>query len=241
MFEILFPLTGSFTDASALPHALEMARVTGARVHLVRVLESRRASDRPIDPVDWHIKKLEAEGALAEAAARFAEAGVPVEEVLLEGNPTEHLLHYAHRTGAELIVLAGGVGIEQAAAAAGHARPALAINAHGFVGDDARRAADTFFPPYAETMSRIGRERGWSGVTRAQFDAGLGPRGHLLVGEPEQVAEKILRQHEVFGNDRYLLQFSVGTVPHRDMLRAIELLGTEVAPLVRREVASRSA
>ncbi|NLG08210.1 MAG: universal stress protein [Deinococcales bacterium] len=110
MFEILFPLTGSFTDASALPHALEMARVTGARVHLVRVLESRRASDRPIDPVDWHIKKLEAEGALAEAAARFAEAGVPVEEVLLEGNPTEHLLHYAHRTGAELIVLAGGTG-----------------------------------------------------------------------------------------------------------------------------------
>src|SRR5690606_41247583 len=92
-----------------------------------------------------------------------------------------------------------------------------------------------------KTRPRVGRGSGRRGATRAQLDAGLGPRGHLLVGEPEQVAEKLLRQPEVFGNDRYLLQFSVGTVPHRDMLRAIELLGTEVAPLVRREVASRSA
>lgn len=125
-----------------------------------------------------------------------------------------------------------------AAAAAGHARPPLAINAHGFIGRDGAAAADTFFPPYAEAMSRIGRERGWSGITRSQFDAGIGPNGHLVIGESEQVAEKIVRQHRVFGNQRYLLQFSVGTVPHRAMLEAIELFGTEVAPLVRREIAA---
>ena len=179
------------------------------------------------EPVQRPLPVWVAVGGTPESAARAGYLGLPMTLAIIGGLPERF------RPFADIHA--------QAAAAAGHARPALAINAHGFVGDDARRAADTFFPPYAETMSRIGRERGWSGVTRAQFDAGLGPRGHLLVGEPEQVAEKILRQHEVFGNDRYLLQFSVGTVPHRDMLRAIELLGTEVAPLVRREVASRSS
>src|SRR5690606_29182213 len=104
---------------------------------------------------------------------------------------------------------------------------------------DSRTAADVFFPPYAMVMSRLGRERGWSGISREHFETGRQPRGHLMVGDPEEVAEKILFQHEVFGMQRYLLQFSVGTVQHQRMLEAIELFGTEVAPLVRAEVARR--
>ncbi|HZW28157.1 MAG TPA: Atu2307/SP_0267 family LLM class monooxygenase [Trueperaceae bacterium] len=178
------------------------------------------------EPVQRPLPVWVAVGGTPESAARAGYLGLPMVLAIIGGQPARF------RPFADIHA--------QAAAAAGHERPALAINAHGFLADDAKRAADTFFPPYAETMSRIGRERGWSGVTRAQFDAGLGPHGHLLVGEPEQVAEKLLAHHEVFGNRRYLLQFSVGTVPHRDMLRSIELLGTVVAPLVRREVAARS-
>ncbi len=118
---------------------------------------------------------------------------------------------------------------------------AVSINSHGFLADDSREAAELFFPPYAEAMSRIGRERGWPPTTRQQFDAMRGPRGSLLVGNPQEVIEKVLREHELFGHQRALFQLSVGTMPHAKMLRAIELLGTEVAPAVRREVARRTA
>jgi alkanesulfonate monooxygenase SsuD/methylene tetrahydromethanopterin reductase-like flavin-dependent oxidoreductase (luciferase family) len=85
-------------------------------------------------------------------------------------------------------------------------------------------------------MTRIGRERGWPPMTRDHYDALLGPRGSLLVGSPQQVIDKILYEHELFGNERFLAQLSVGTMRHSSMMRAIELLGTEVAPAVRREV-----
>jgi alkanesulfonate monooxygenase SsuD/methylene tetrahydromethanopterin reductase-like flavin-dependent oxidoreductase (luciferase family) len=87
-------------------------------------------------------------------------------------------------------------------------------------------------------MSEIGRERGWhGGFTRPEFDAATGPDGALLVGTAEQVAAKIVAQHRLFGHDRFLAQVSVGNVPHHLVMRAIELLGTEVAPLVRHELA----
>ena len=89
-------------------------------------------------------------------------------------------------------------------------------------------------------MTAIGRERGWPPMLRPTFDALRSPRGALLVGSPEQVAEKILVQHELFGHTRFLAQMSVGTMPHAQVLRSIELLGTEVAPLVRAEVARRT-
>src|SRR5690606_30890776 len=82
----------------------------------------------------------------------------------------------------------------RAAAAAGKPRPPLAINSHGFIAEDSRTAADVFFPPYAMVMSRLGRERGWSGISREHFETGRQPRGHLMVGDPEEVAEKILFQ-----------------------------------------------
>jgi alkanesulfonate monooxygenase SsuD/methylene tetrahydromethanopterin reductase-like flavin-dependent oxidoreductase (luciferase family) len=90
-------------------------------------------------------------------------------------------------------------------------------------------------------MNAIGRERGWSEIRRQDFDALRTLRGALVVGSPEQVVEKILFQHELFGHQRFLAQISVGDLPHPKVLRAIELLGTEVAPAVRAEVARRTA
>jgi probable LLM family oxidoreductase len=117
----------------------------------------------------------------------------------------------------------------------GHAPDKLrvAVNQHGFVGEDRASAADVFYPPYAEVMSRIGRERGWPGLSRAGFDAGMGPDGHLLVGSPEEVAARIVSEHRIFRNDRFMLQMGVGPVPHDAIMRSIELFGTKVAPIVR--------
>jgi probable LLM family oxidoreductase len=117
----------------------------------------------------------------------------------------------------------------------------VGVNGHGLVGDTSKAAADAFFPSYAQAMSRIGRERGWPPTTREQFEAGRAPRGHLAVGSPQEVAEKVLFQHEHFGHQRHLLQMDVGGVPHRDVMRSIELLGTEVAPVVRDEVRRRTS
>ena len=116
----------------------------------------------------------------------------------------------------------------------------VSINSHVFVADDSQEASDVFYPPYAEVMTRIGRERGWPPLTRQQFEAGRTLRGALAVGSPQQVIDKILFQHEIFGHQRFLAQVS-GVVPHARMMRHIELLGTEVAPVVRREVEARVA
>jgi alkanesulfonate monooxygenase SsuD/methylene tetrahydromethanopterin reductase-like flavin-dependent oxidoreductase (luciferase family) len=130
----------------------------------------------------------------------------------------------------------------ESARRAGHdpARLPVSINSHAFVADTSREAADVFYPAYAEVMSRIGRERGWPPTTRVQFEASRGPRGALLVGSPQEVIDKILFQHEVFGNQRYLVQLTVGPMPHDRVMRAIELMGTVVAPAVRAEVARRT-
>jgi alkanesulfonate monooxygenase SsuD/methylene tetrahydromethanopterin reductase-like flavin-dependent oxidoreductase (luciferase family) len=117
----------------------------------------------------------------------------------------------------------------------------VSINSHSYVAATSQRAGDEFFGPYAAMMSKIGRERGWPPMTRAQFDAGRTRRGALVVGSPEEVAGKILFQHELFGHQRFLAQMSVGPMPHADVLRSIELFGTEVAPLVRSELARRAA
>jgi probable LLM family oxidoreductase len=120
----------------------------------------------------------------------------------------------------------------ESAAAAGN-EAVVAINSHGYVAPTSQQAADEFFPAYATMMNRIGRERGWSPMTRAQFDEMRGPRGSLLVGSPQEVAEKILYERELFGNERFLLQMSVGPIAHDRILRAIELFAGEVLPAVR--------
>lgn len=114
----------------------------------------------------------------------------------------------------------------------------LSINSHGFVADTSQEAAETYWPAHESRMNRIGRERGWPPLTRQNYEADISRRGALFVGDPQQVAEKILFQHGHFGHDRFLMM-SVGMVPHDQMLRSIELLGTTVAPLVRAELARR--
>ncbi len=109
----------------------------------------------------------------------------------------------------------------------------LAVHAHGFVADTTERAKAEFYPSYRTTMTAVGRERGWSPVTAQAFDAMAGPAGSLVIGDPRTVADKILMMREILGIERFMLHVSVGTLPHKDVLRAIELLGTEVAPLVR--------
>jgi probable LLM family oxidoreductase len=117
----------------------------------------------------------------------------------------------------------------------------VAINTHAFVGETSAQADAAFAAPYLAMMNKIGRERGWPPSGRQEYETLRSPRGALAVGSPEQVAEKILFEHELFGHDRYVGQMSVGAVEHRDVLRSMELFGTEVAPLVRAEVARREA
>src|SRR5258705_6743237 len=132
----------------------------------------------------------------------------------------------------------------QAGLRAGHSPDQLKVGIHslGYVADSSTTAEDEFFPGYAQSFTEIGRERGWPPMTRAHFDAQLGPTGALLAGDPKNVAEKILRMNEsVGGISRITFQMSVAALPHAKMLRAIELLGTRVAPLVRTALASGTA
>jgi probable LLM family oxidoreductase len=129
----------------------------------------------------------------------------------------------------------------RAAGEAGHPGLPVGINSHTYVADTSQQAADDFFPAYAGMMNRIGRERGWSPMTRAQFDQLRSLRGALVVGSPQEVVEKILFQHELFDHQRFLAQISVGHLPHSKAMRAIELLGTQVLPAVRAELERRAA
>jgi probable LLM family oxidoreductase len=176
---------------------------------------------RPVqDPLPVWI----AVGGTPQSVVRAGALGLPL-TIAIIGGPPERF--------APLVEL-----YRRAAAQAGHdpATLPVGINSHTFVGDP-----DAFWPAYRGVMARIGRERGWPPMTRAQFDASRTHHGALLVGSPEEVAEKILWEHELFGNQRFLAHTSLGDVAHRDVLRSIELLGTEVAPLVRAEVARRTA
>jgi len=112
----------------------------------------------------------------------------------------------------------------------------VGINTHVFIADTSQEAADIFYPSYAETMSKIGRERGWGPMSRQQYEAMRGPQGSLMVGSPQEVIDKILYEYELFGNTRFLAQMSVGSIPHKHMLRSIELFGTVVAPAVRKAI-----
>ncbi len=112
----------------------------------------------------------------------------------------------------------------------------ISINSHGFIGDDSQQTADDYFPSYSVVMNRIGRERGWPPIQREHFDASRTLRGSDFVGNPDEVIEKILFQHELFAHQRFMIQLGIGTLPHKKMMRAIELLGTKVAPVVRKEI-----
>ena len=173
-------------------------------------------------PVQRPLPLWIAVGGTPQSVVRAGTLGLPLAVAIIGGEPARF---------APLVALH-----RDAARRAGHDPASLpvGINVHAFVAPTSQEAADVFYPPYAEVMTRIGRERGWPPTTRQQFEAMRSPRGALAVGSPQEVTEKILALHEIFGHQRTLLQLSVGAVPHASVLRAIELLGTEVAPAVRR-------
>jgi probable LLM family oxidoreductase len=116
----------------------------------------------------------------------------------------------------------------------------LSINSHGYIADTTQQAIDESYPYYETAMKKYARERGWSQPNRVRYEAELSLKGAQVAGSPEQVIEKILYQHELFGHRRFLLQLSISTMPHDKIMRAIELYGTKVAPVVRSEVAKRT-
>lgn len=126
---------------------------------------------------------------------------------------------------------------ERGAREAGHEKPKLSINSHGFIAENSQEAEHIAFPAFKETMDKIGKERGWPPMTREQFTASRSLEGANVVGSPQEVIDKILYQHEVFAHDRFLLQMSVGSISHKKLMRSIELFATEVAPAVNKELA----
>ena len=115
----------------------------------------------------------------------------------------------------------------------------LAVHSHGYVFHDERAARAEFLPAYRQTFAKIGRERGWSPMSDAAVEDLIGPQGALFFGQPETVAAKIIRLHELMQIDRFELH--VSHVDHARTMRSIELFGTEVAPLVRQELGPRSS
>ncbi|WP_379131173.1 LLM class flavin-dependent oxidoreductase [Paenibacillus sp. sgz500958] len=167
-----------------------------------------------------------ASGGNPESAIRAGVLGLPIAFAIIGGMPESF---------APLVKL-----YKDAAAGAGHdpAKLQIATHSHGFVADTTEQAAEMFYEPTQAQMNVIGRERGWSQrYNRSAYDAARSLRGALYVGDSEYVAEKILLLHKNLGVTRFFLHVNVGTMPHRDVMRAIELLGTKVAPIVRAELA----
>jgi len=175
-------------------------------------------------PLQERIPVWIAVGGTPHSVVRAATLGLPIALAIIGGAPERF---------APLIDL-----YRESARRAGHDPDKLpvSINSHGWIADDSAQAAAEALPPYLDVMGRIGRERGWPPITRYQFDAERSPRGALLVGDPQEVIDKILFEYELFHNQRFLIQLTVGTMPHHKVLRAIELLGTVVAPAVRKAV-----
>ncbi|SJZ72675.1 probable oxidoreductase, LLM family [Chitinophaga eiseniae] len=118
---------------------------------------------------------------------------------------------------------------------AGHPEEKLQVGLHslGYIAETSQQARDEFFPGYAEVFTRIGRERGWGPVTRPQFDAQNGPTGALLVGSPQEVAEKIRRHSEALGGiSRFTFQMDNANLPHDKLMNSIALIGKEIVPLL---------
>ena len=168
-------------------------------------------------------------GGNSESVIRTGLLGLPLVLAIIGGRPTQF---------APLVQL-----YKQAAAQAGHdvSKLPIASHSHGFIAKDNETAADKFFPPTQQVMNVLGKERGWGYYDRSAFDAARSFEGALYVGDSETVAQKIIHLRKNVGITRFMLHVPVGTMPHADVMNAIELLGTEVAPRVREEVAKWEA
>jgi probable LLM family oxidoreductase len=178
-------------------------------------------------PVQERLPVWVAVGGSPESVIRAGTLGLPLTLAIIGGEPARFV---------PLVEL-----YREAAQRAGHdpSQTKLAINTHAFVAASSSKADAAFAAPYLAMMNRIGRERVWPPSGQREFEALRAPSGALAVGSPEQVAEKILFEHELFAHDRYIAQMSVGAVAHRDVLAAMELFGTQVVPLLREEIARR--
>lgn len=202
----------------------ESEQITWSGKHRA-ALQNLGVYPRPVQP---KLPVWIAVGGTPESVVRAATLGLPMAVAIIGGMPERF---------APLVQL-----YRQAAQQAGNnpAQLPVSINSHGFLADDSKQAADDYFPALSMVMNKIGRERGWPPMTRQQFDASRSLRGSDFVGNPDEIIEKILFQHQLFGHQRFLLQLGVGTLPHKKMMRAIELLGTKVAPVVRKEIQGRT-
>jgi probable LLM family oxidoreductase len=176
-------------------------------------------------PVQNPLPVWVAVGGTPQSVVRAASLGLPMALAIIGGEPerfkpmVDLYREAARRTGHDPATLP------------------VSINSHGYIADTSRQAADEAFPPYLDVMGRIGRERGWSPPTRARFEEERSKRGALFVGDPQEVIDKILWEHTLFAHQRFLLQMSVGTMPHAKIMHSIELLGDVVAPAVRKALA----
>lgn len=203
----------------------ESERVTWSGEHRAPIAD-RGVYPRPMQsPLPVWI----AVGGTPASVVRAARLGLPLALAIIGGQPARF---------APFVRL-----YREAARESGHGAAALpvGINLHGFLADTTEAATDTAFPAFSAAMNRIGRERGWAPMSRADFEASCRLDGANVVGSPEAVIEKLLHHHRIFGHTRTLVQMSVGTMPHEALLRSIELFGTVVAPAVRAEVARREA
>ncbi|MEK4667863.1 LLM class flavin-dependent oxidoreductase [Niallia sp. FSL R7-0271] len=185
-------------------------------------INNRGVYPRPVqDPLPIWIGS----GGNAESAVRAGILGLPLCLAIIGGSPVQF---------APLVQL-----YKRAAAQAGHdpARLPVASHSHGFVAETTETAADKFFPSTAQAMNVLGKERGWGPYSRASFDAARSFEGALYVGDPRTVADKIIHLRKHVGVNRFMLHVPVGSMPNEDVMKAIELLGKEVAPIVRKEVA----
>lgn len=177
-------------------------------------------------PVQNPLPVWRAVGGTPASAYRAGLAGIPMAIAIIGGMPEQFkpMVQY-HQQGTE---------------EAGHPKQEVSINSHGFIADTEQEAIDIAFPAFKTVMDKIGRERGWSPMTKSQFEASCALRGANFVGTPEMMIEKILYQYKIFGHSRFMMQMSVGSVPQDKLLRSIELFATEVAPVVRRELGVKS-
>lgn len=184
-------------------------------------IDNRGVYPRPVqEPIPVWI----ASGGTPESVIRAGILGLPLALAIIGGNPLQF---------SPLVDL-----YYRAAAQAGHdpSQLTVASHSHGFVADTIEEAVDKFFPPTEQAMNVLAKERGWAPYTKNSFDQARQLEGALYVGDVKTVAQKIILLRKEVGITRFMLHVPVGSMPHEDVMRAIEILGKEVAPMVRKEI-----
>lgn len=184
-------------------------------------LENRGIYPRPLQkPIPMWI----AAGGTPASAVRAATLGLPLMLAIIGGRPEQFVPFVnLYRSSAEK----AGKDVTNLQ---------LGINNHFYTSEDSQQAADEFYPYYAQMMNRVGRERGWQPLSTEQYEYLRSPKGALMVGSVQEVIDKILYQYELFHNTRFLAQASIGNVPHHKIMHSIELFGTKVVPVIRKEI-----